>query len=115
MDEIHDGIDHEVKETSEKIMMNVAQSHALEEKKHVVFYFYKTGRVSLHIKALSSLAILRDDFVFMSVTEPSQTLIDSFQIQKMPSIAGILPPTPEQPDSIRQFNYGGSINYDEIL
>lgn len=33
----------------------------------------------------------------------------------MPSIAGILPPSPEQPDSIRQFNYGGSINYDEIL
>ena len=78
MEEIHEGMDHDVKETSEKIMMSVAQSHALEEKKHVVFYFYKTGRVSLHIKALSSLAILRDDFVFMSVTEPSQTLIDSF-------------------------------------
>lgn len=30
-------------------------------------------------------------------------------------IAGILPPTPEQPESIRQFSYGGSINYDEIL
>ena len=33
----------------------------------------------------------------------------------MPAIAGILPPAPEQPDSIRQFAYGGTINFDEIL
>jgi hypothetical protein len=33
----------------------------------------------------------------------------------LPAIAGILPPAPEQPDSIRQFAYGGSINFDEIL
>lgn len=78
MDEIHDGIDSDVRETSEKILMNVAQSHALEDKKIVVFYFYNEGRVSLHIKALSGLAILKKDFVFMSLTQPSQTMIDSF-------------------------------------
>ena len=33
----------------------------------------------------------------------------------MPSIVGILPPAPEAPDNIRQFMYGGSINFDEIL
>ena len=115
VDEIHEGIDHDVRETSEKIMMNVAQSYALESKKNVVFYFYQTGRVSIHIKALSAMQILKDDFVFISVTEPSQDLLDSFQIQKMPAIAGILPPAPEQPDSIRQFAYGGTINFDEIL
>ena len=115
VDEIHEGIDHDVRETSEKIMMNVAQSYALESKKNVVFYFYQTGRVSIHIKALSAMQILKDDFVFISVTEPSQDLLDSFQIKKMPAIAGILPPAPEQPDSIRQFAYGGTINFDEIL
>ena len=78
IDEIHEGIDHDVRETSEKIMMNVAQSYALESKKNVVFYFYQTGRVSIHIKALSAMQILKDDFVFISVTEPSQDLIDSF-------------------------------------
>ena len=67
-----------MRETSEKIMMNVAQSYALESKKNVVFYFYQTGRVSIHIKALSALQILKDDFVFISVTEPSQDLMDSF-------------------------------------
>lgn len=80
IDEIHEGIDHDVRETSEKIMMNVAQSYALESKKNVVFYFYQNGRVSIHIKALSAMQILKDDFVFISVTEPSQDLIDSFQI-----------------------------------
>ena len=54
MEEIHEGIDHDVRETSEKILMNVAQSHALEEGKNVVFYFYDEGRVSLHLKALST-------------------------------------------------------------
>lgn len=78
LDEIHDGIDSDVRETSEKILLNVAQSHALEEKKTVVFYFYNEGRVSLHIKALSVLPILKKDFVFMSLTQPSQTMIDSF-------------------------------------
>jgi hypothetical protein len=72
MDEVHEGIEHEVRETSEKILMNVATSHALEEKKNVVFYFYEEGRVSIHIKALSALPILKDDFVFMSLTNPSQ-------------------------------------------
>lgn len=26
-----------------------------------------------------------------------------------------MPPTPQQPEALRQFTYGGSINYDEIL
>jgi hypothetical protein len=75
IDEVHEGIDHDVRETSEKIMMNVASSYALEEKKTVVFYFYETGRVSIHIKALSALNILKDEFVFMSVTQPSEEMM----------------------------------------
>lgn len=74
LEEIDEGFDSEVRETSEKILMNVAQSYALEEKKTVVFYFYETGRVSLHIKALSALPILKDVFVFMSCTNPSDAL-----------------------------------------
>ena len=33
----------------------------------------------------------------------------------MPTIVGIMPPAPQQPEALRQFTYGGSINYDEIL
>lgn len=75
IDEVHEGIDHDVRETSEKIMMNVASSYALEEKKTVVFYIYESGRVSIHLKALSGLSILKDDFVFMSVTSPSEDMM----------------------------------------
>jgi hypothetical protein len=42
-------------------------------------------------------------------------MAEQFQINKMPTIAGILPPPPDQPENIRQFTYGGSINFDEIL
>ena len=115
MEEIHESFDHDVKETSEKILMSVASSHALEDKKTVVFYLYEEGRVSLHVKALSVLPILKDDFVFMSVTGPSEDLMKSLQITKMPTLAGILPPPLDQPDQIRQFTYAGSINFDEIL
>ena len=75
MDEIHEGIEFDVRETSEKILMNVAQSHALEDHKNVIFYFYEEGRVSLHIKALSVLPILKDSYVFMSLTNPSETIL----------------------------------------
>lgn len=115
MEEIHEGIDHDVRETSEKILMNVASSYALEEKKTVVMYFYKEGRVSIHIKALSTLPILKDDYVFMSVSGASDDLIQSMQIQKLPAIVGIMPPAPENPDNVRQFAYGGSIVFDEVL
>ena len=101
MDEIHEGIDSDVRETSEKIFLNVAQSHALEDKKNVVFYFYSEGRVSLHIKALSALPILKNNFVFMSISGPSQNIIDIYQLKKLPTIAGLLPPSPESPDNIR--------------
>jgi len=76
LDEIHEYIENDVRETSEKILMNVASSAALEEKKNVVFYFYEEGRVSLHIKALSTLPILKESFVFMSLTNPSQQMAE---------------------------------------
>ena len=65
-------MDHDVRETSEKIFMTVAQSAVLEEKKTVVFYFYNEGVIPLDLKALSMLPILKNDFVFMAVSSPSQ-------------------------------------------
>jgi hypothetical protein len=72
--------------------MNVGQSHLLEEKKTVVFYFYDEGQVSLHFKALSGLSILKDDFVFMSCSNPSQQLMESLQIRSLPGVAGLIEP-----------------------
>lgn len=63
---------------SEKIFNNLAVSAAVEEKKNVIVYFYNDDRVSLHFKALSGVRFLKDDFVFMSVFDPSATYLDAF-------------------------------------
>jgi hypothetical protein len=78
MEEIHEGIEHDIKEVSEKIFNNLAVSSAVEEKKNVIVYFYNDERVSLHYKALSAVKFLKDDFVFMSVFDPSDTYTEAF-------------------------------------
>lgn len=40
MDEIHESLDHDIKEVNEKILNNLAINHAVEEKKNVLIYFY---------------------------------------------------------------------------
>ena len=58
LEEIHDGIESNVKDISEKILSSVSINHAVEQKKNVLVYFYKDGLVSLHFKALSTVPIL---------------------------------------------------------
>jgi len=53
-------------------------SAAVEEKKNVIVYFYNDERVSLHFKALSAVKYLKDDFVFMSVFDPSEVYLEAF-------------------------------------
>ena len=78
MEEIHEGLEHDIKEVSEKIFNNLAISAAVEEKKNVIVYMYNDERISLHFKALSAVKYLKDDFVFMSVFDPSETYIQAF-------------------------------------
>jgi len=115
MEEIHEGLEHDIKEVSEKIFNNLAVSAAVEEKKNVIVYLYNDERISLHFKALSAVKYLKDDFVFMSVFDPSETYIQTFQLQRLPAVAGILKATGDDATTAKQFTYGGNINYDEIL
>jgi hypothetical protein len=64
-----------VREISEKIFNNMAVSAAVEEKKNVIVYFYNDDRMSLHFKALSGIKYLHDDFVFMSIFDPSEEML----------------------------------------
>eukprot|EP00347_Sterkiella_histriomuscorum_P011459 403372372 len=114
-EEIHENIDHDVKEVSEKIFNNLAVSSAVEEKKNVIVYFYNDERMSLHFKALSGVKYLHDDFVFMSVFDPSQEMLQQFQIQQLPAVAGILKALGDDTTQARQFTYGGPISYEDIL
>jgi hypothetical protein len=72
VEEIHESFEHNVKEISEKILSNMAISHATEDKKNVVVYYYNNDKVSIHFKALSSLRILQEDFVFLALFNPSE-------------------------------------------
>lgn len=107
IDEIHNSIESDIKEVSEQIFNNLLVSHAVEDKKNVLVYFYDDERISLHFKALSSMQILKDDFVFMSLFDPSETVTQGFQLQKLPSVAGILKADGDDISTAKQFNYGG--------
>jgi len=50
----------------------LAISSAVEDKKNVIVYFYNDERISLHYKALSAVKYLHDDYVFMSIYDPSE-------------------------------------------
>jgi len=71
LEEIYEGLETDLRETSEQIFNNMAVSSAVEEKKNVIVYLYNTERISLHFLALTAIKYLKDDFVFMSVYEPS--------------------------------------------
>ena len=90
IEEIHEGIDHEVKEVTEKILNNIVIGHAVEDKKNVIIYFYNDERISLHIKALSAMPILKEDFVFVAVYGPEAETLKGFNINQLPGVAGVI-------------------------
>jgi hypothetical protein len=56
---------------------------------------------------VSALEWLQDDFVFMSVRNPSKNLMKDYFINKLPAIRGALAPLKEdedvEPDQVKQF------------
>jgi aromatic ring-cleaving dioxygenase len=75
VEEVHDGLDSNVKEISEKILSNMAINYAVEERKNVLIYYYNDERVSIHVKAVSAMSILQDKFAFLAVSAPSEQLL----------------------------------------
>jgi hypothetical protein len=71
VEELHEGISHNVKEVTEQILSNIAVS-AAQEGKYVLIYYYNDEAVSLHFKAISGLKIFSDDFVFLAYSNPPQ-------------------------------------------
>lgn len=115
MDEIHDGIESEVKEVTEKILNSIIVGHAVEDKKHCIIYFYNDDRISLDIKALSAFPIIRNDYVFIAVYGPSEETLAGFQVKTLPGVAGVIKAEGDDISSAKQFNYQGPINFDDLL
>jgi hypothetical protein len=72
IEELHDGMESNVKEINEKILSSISVNYAVEQKKNVLIYFYKSDQVSIHFKALSTFSALQDYFVFVSLSDPSE-------------------------------------------
>lgn len=96
-------------------MQNVAINTAVEQRKHVVIYFYDRDDVSVHFKVLSSNPLLQDNFAFYSLYQPSEDLMASYNLKELPTVGGILAAETENDASLKQFMYGGRIDYDDML
>jgi hypothetical protein len=77
---------------NERYVTTQAVNNAVEHKKHTLIYFFNDEHVSLHFKAISALEWLQDDFLFVSVHNPSETLMKDYFIKSLPAIRGALAP-----------------------
>ena len=104
---------------NERYVSSQGVNNAVELRKHTLFYFYNDDLISLHFKAISALEWLQDDFKFIAVKNPSQNLMNDYFIKSLPAIRGALAPMKEgeevEPDQVKQFSYGGAIDFDDIL
>lgn len=105
---------------NERYVSTQAVNNAVEHRKHTLIYFYSGDEdINIHFKAISSLEWLQDDFLFVSVRNPSQTLMKDYFINKLPAIRGALAPLREGEEidieQVKQFQYGGPLDFDEIL
>ena len=119
MEQIHENFVHEVREINERYASNQAVNNAVELRKHTLLYFFDDEQISLQYKAVSALEWLQDDFVFLSIRNPSKTLLKDYFIGSLPAIRGALAPLHEgedvEPDQVKQFSYGGKPEFEDIL
>ena len=90
VEQMHENFVHEVREINERYVSNQAVNNAVELRKHTLILFFDEPHISLQYKAISALEWLQDDFVFVSVRNPSQTLQKDYFIKKMPAVRGAL-------------------------
>jgi hypothetical protein len=69
------------------VAIDLATNHA----KNVLIYYYKdTDPVSIKFRALSKYSYLKDDFVFLTLKNPTEKLVNDFGIKSFPSIGGVI-------------------------
>ncbi len=104
---------------NERYVSNQAVNNAVELRKHTLILFFDEPHISLQFKAVSALEWLQDDFVFIAVRNPSELLKKDYFITKMPAVRGALASMKDdedvEPDQVKQFQYGGKVDFDDIL
>ena len=111
MEEVQSNFETDVKDVSEKVYYSIGAQNS-RDGKVTVLYMYEDGGVDFTFKALSTDPYLQDDFVFMALDGPS----DSMKAESvLPAITGMLFIDEENPTP-RIFAFQGmvDVHYREV-
>lgn len=114
-----------IREVSDSSISSIFLNNALQLRKVTLIYLYQdeSDGVPLAFKSISSNPIFRENFDFIALKSPSPQTVQQFQIPKLPTIIGGIPPppgvdatTPEGQGMVQTMIYQGSLeDYFELL
>ena len=111
LEEVHSNYETDVKDVSEKVYYSIGAQNS-RDGKITVLYIYEGGGVDFTYKALSADPYLKDDFVFMALDGPSDSMKND---QVLPAVTGMLFIDEENPTP-RIFSFQGmvEVHYREV-
>ena len=111
LEEVHSNYETDVKDVTEKVYYSIGAQNS-RDGKITVLYIYEDGGVDFTYKALSTDPYLKDDFVFMALDGPSDSMKND---QTLPAVTGMLFIDEENPTP-RIFSFQGmvEVHYREV-
>lgn len=112
LEEIENAFTSDVKDVSEKVYYSLGAQNS-RDGKITVLYMYDDEKVDFTYKAVSADPFLQDDYVFMALDSPSDSLRGD---STLPAIQGMLFIDEENPTP-RIFNFAGlkEVHYFEVI
>jgi len=113
LEEVMDGYTTDVKDVSEKVYYSLGAQNSKDGIVTVLFMYAGGTQIDFTYKAVSSDPFLQDDYVFMAIDDPSDSLRND---QSLPAISGMMPIDEENPTP-RIFNFSGlqKVHYFEVI
>lgn len=109
MQEIEDNFESDILQVASQAFGSVSNQYVKDETKprYVIAYLFEDDHgPNLDFKALSVDNLLKDDFVFLSISDPIEQIRGEFATNKLPTINGVMRDN-EQYDAGAVFNLGG--------
>jgi len=94
-----------IREVSDSVVSSLIMNNAIQMRKITLAYMYdgEEDEVPLAFRSISSAPIFKDKFEFLALKNPSQQTRQQFQVQKLPTIIGGVPP----PEGVEQNTQDG--------
>jgi hypothetical protein len=114
-----------IREVSDSSISSIFLNNAIQLRKVTLIYLYRDeeDEVPLSFKSISANPLFKDKFDFIALKDPSPQTVQQFQVPKLPTIIGGIPPpegvdatTPEGQGMVQTMIYQGSLeDYFELL